>query len=64
MRSNEQKTPILFYTGENDLHKIPCQLAYTIFKDQGFPVDIFIEKDIGHEYFSNCEEYLLNWCNK
>lgn len=64
MKNNEQRTPILFYTGENDLHKIPCQSAYKIFKEQKFPVDIFIEKNIGHEYLSNCEEYLLNWCKK
>ena len=33
MREDDIRTPILFYTGENDLHKIPCELALNIFKE-------------------------------
>lgn len=61
MQNNDARTPILFYTGENDLHKIPCESAYSIFLNEDFPVKIMIEKDIGHEYLLNCEEHILNW---
>lgn len=61
LRNSDNKTKILLYTGENDLHKIACESAYNIFKQKEFPVDIFIEKDIGHEYLPNCEEYILKW---
>lgn len=62
MRPTDNKTPLLFYTGEHDLHKKACESARTIFLSEGFPiVDIFIEKDIGHEYFPNCEPYILDW---
>ena len=57
----ENKTPLLFYTGENDIHKNACESARTIFLSEGFPiVDIFIEKNIGHEYLPNCESYILD----
>lgn len=61
MIDNDNKTPILFYTGENDLHKIPCEIALNIFQKEKFPVDIIVEKDIGHEYLPNCEEHILEW---
>ena len=56
------KTPLLFYTGEYDLHRKACESARKIFLSEEFPiVDIFIEKGIGHEYLPNCESYILNW---
>jgi predicted esterase len=49
-------------TGEYDIHKKTCESAREIFLGENFPiVDIFIEKDIGHEYLPNCESYILNW---
>ena len=58
----DNKTPLLFYTGEYDLHRKACESARKIFLSKEFPiVDIFIEKGIGHEYLPNCESYILNW---
>jgi predicted esterase len=62
LKSTDNKTPLLFYTGENDLHRFPCEAAHNIFLGKHFPiVDIFIEKDMKHEYKSSCESYMLNW---
>lgn len=62
LKDDDNKTPILFYTGENDIHRFPCEAAVNIFLGEEFPkVDIFIEKDIKHEYISNCESFILNW---
>ena len=56
-----RKTPILFYTGEYDLHKEACESAKTIFISQGFEVDLYIEQGLGHEYHHTCESYILKW---
>lgn len=62
LKPTDNKTPLLFYTGENDIHRFPCEAAVNIFLGEDFPiVDIFVEKDIKHEYKSNCEAYILNW---
>lgn len=62
LKETDNKTPILFYTGENDIHKFPCESARNIFLGEDFPkIDIFVEKDIKHEYISTCEAYILNW---
>lgn len=61
MNNNDNRTPILFYTGENDLHKISCEVAKDIFSKEGFPTTIITEKNIAHEYLPNCEEHILNW---
>lgn len=59
---NDRKTPLLFYTGENDLHRVACESARKIFLSEGFPiVDMFVEDEIGHEYLSTCESYILDW---
>lgn len=58
----DSKTPMLFYTGEYDLHKKACETAVKIFLSEGFPrVDIFVERKLYHEYKSNCETFILNW---
>ena len=62
LKNTDNKTPILFYTGENDIHQKPCEFAREIFLGENFPiVDIYIEKNIGHEYLSTCEPYILDW---
>jgi predicted esterase len=59
---DDKKTPLLFYTGEADLHKDTCESARKIFISEGFPiVDIYVEYGIGHKYLSTCEPYILNW---
>lgn len=58
----DKKTPLLFYTSENDLHKEACEAATKIFLSEKFPiVDIFIENEVGHEYLPTCEPFILNW---
>jgi len=56
LNENDNKTPSLFYTGEYNLHKKPYESARGYFHI----LDIFIEPNIGHEYKSNCEDYMLN----
>jgi len=64
LSNTDNKTPILFYTGEYDVHKFPCEVAYNIFKSEDFPiVDIYIEPNLDHTYCYNCEPYILNWLN-
>jgi len=58
---SDQKTPLLFYTGEADLHKEACESATKIFLNKGFSVTMFVEDKIGHEYLPSCEPYLLDW---
>lgn len=61
-RLKGNRTPILFYTGEHDLHKRPCEAAQSIFLTEEFPrVDIDIEPNIDHEYIHTCEPYILQW---
>jgi predicted esterase len=62
LKDNDKKTPILFYTGEHDLHREACESAKIIFESEGFPiVDIFIETNMSHKYSSTCEPYILKW---
>jgi len=62
LKEDDKKTPLLFYTGDNDLHKDACIAAKIVFESEGFPiVDIFIEKELEHKYLPTCEPYILNW---
>lgn len=62
LQNNDKRTPLLFYTGESDLHKEACETARKIFLSEKFPVvDIFIEPELGHEYRPACEPYILRW---
>ena len=54
-------TPILFYTGSLDIHKIVCEQAHMIFTNEGFKSELYIEPDLSHEYKSSCETYIINW---
>lgn len=57
----KRKTPVLFYTGEHDIHLKPCQAGFQILQTEGFPVEIHVESGIGHVYLKACEKYLLDW---
>lgn len=46
MRDDDYKTPLLFYTGENDLHKIPCEIAYNIDSTKRISRSILLLKKI------------------
>lgn len=61
MNEDDHKTPILFYTGTDDIHKEPCIWAADIFRDAGFSVEIFIEKDLKHRYEATSEPFMINW---
>jgi hypothetical protein len=61
MNEEDQKTPLLFYTGTEDIHKNPCIWAADIFRDAGFPVDIFIKQDLKHRYEASAEPYMIHW---
>ena len=62
LEADDRRTPLLFYSGENDLHRAACESARKIFLSEGYPiVDMFVEDGVGHEYLSTCEAYILNW---
>jgi predicted esterase len=61
LKDTDRKTPILFYTGENDIHRKPCEAAYEIFTGENFAADIYIEPNISHLYLNTCEAYILDW---
>lgn len=62
LNDTDNKTPILFYTGDQDIHNYPCKAAYNIFKSEDFPiVDIKVISNLDHTYCYNCEIYMLNW---
>ena len=64
-KDTKTKVPLLFYTGEHDIHKFPCQAARDIFITEDYPVvDILIERNIGHQYKYTCESFIMEWlCN-
>lgn len=61
LKEEDNKTPILFYTGTDDIHREPCEWAANIFRDANFPVDIFIEQGARHSYLSSAEEFMMSW---
>jgi predicted esterase len=61
MNEEDHKTPILFYTGTDDIHKDPCIWAADIFRDAGFPVELYIEQDGKHRYESTSEPFMIRW---
>lgn len=56
---------VLFYTGENDIHKIPCQQARNILISNDFPhVNYYKQPLVRHKYEAdNAEPYILKWLN-
>lgn len=54
-------TPIYFYTGTEDVHKIPCIQAHQIFTNEGFPSTLWIEEGLGHKWNIECEEHLFEY---
>jgi hypothetical protein len=62
---NSRKPSIYFYTGDEDIHKIPCIQAHQIFINEGFDTKIYIEENLKHTWEKKCEdnifEYLLNY---
>ena len=61
MNETSQKTPIYFYTGTKDIHKIPCEQAYQIFTNEGFNSKIFIEEGLEHTWEKYHEENIYNY---
>lgn len=54
--------PLLFYTGEFDIHRKPCETARKIFLCANTTiVDIHIEPGLDHSYRSNCEQFIIQW---
>jgi len=54
-----------FYTGSEDIHKIPCIQAHTIFTNEGFNSKLYIENGLKHTWEKyhevNIYEYLLQF---
>ncbi len=59
-----KKTPIYFYTGTNDIHKIPCIEAYNIFLNEGFDSQLYIENGLNHNWNKNCEDNIFSYLLK
>jgi predicted esterase len=61
----EYKVPILFITGEFDVHKLPCQQAKLLFENEGFDDIQYIEHpNTLHFYCKSHEDNMLTFINK
>jgi predicted esterase len=58
-----KKPSIYFYTGSEDIHKIPCIQAHQLFTNEGFDSKIYIEDGLNHTWKKyheqNIYDYLL-----
>jgi len=56
---NNFKLPdMLFYTGTEDIHFLPCVQAHNIFLNEGFNSEIYIEKGLKHTW-RKCDEWRM-----
>lgn len=61
-KSNGIKTPMLFYSGENDVHLNPCIAAKNIFESEGFEVKLIVIPGLKHFYVKEeCKKIMHNW---
>lgn len=56
-----RKTPIYFYTGTEDIHKIPCIQAHQLFTNEGFDSKIYIEEGGRHMWDKKCENNIYEY---
>jgi poly(3-hydroxybutyrate) depolymerase len=61
LEEGERKPRMLFYTGEHDEYRLPCQNGHAIFVDEGFDSTLFVEPGLEHGYDFSCEPYILDW---
>ncbi len=65
LQEADSRTPILFYTGDRDIHRIPCKQACTIFRNEGFDqISIYTQKNLSHSYRKESEGYMMDWLSK
>jgi hypothetical protein len=61
---NSKKPFIYFYTGSEDIHKIPCIQAHQIFTNEGFQSKLYIEEGLTHTWKkyheTNIYDYFLS----
>jgi hypothetical protein len=64
MELTSKKPSIYFYTGSDDIHKIPCIQAHQIFTNEQFDSKLYIEDGLTHTWKKyheiNIYDYLLN----
>jgi len=64
LNEHDIKTPIYFYTGSEDIHKIPCIQAHNLFINEGFDSEIYIENGLKHTWKKYCEDNIYNYLLK
>jgi poly(3-hydroxybutyrate) depolymerase len=52
---------LLFYTGEHDEYRLPCQNGHALFQAEGFDSTLVVEPGLAHCYDFGCEPLLLDW---
>jgi pimeloyl-ACP methyl ester carboxylesterase len=62
--NDDRKTPILFFTSENDIYRSVSQHGYELFKNMDFPCELIVMPDDGHVYNSEYEKFILDWVFK
>jgi len=64
INNEDNKTPIYFYTGTEDVHKIPCIQAHQLFINEGFDSTIYIEDGLKHTWKKYCEKNIFDYLLK
>lgn len=64
IKNEDTKTPIYFYSGTDDVHKIPCIQAHKLFINEEFNSEIYIEDGLNHTWNKSCENNLYNYLLK
>jgi predicted esterase len=59
-----RKTPILFFTSENDIYCTVSEQGYELFKNMDFPCELVIVPKDGHIYDPEYEKFMLDWLFK
>ena len=56
-----KKPFVYFYTGTEDIHKIPCIQAHQIFTNEGFESKLYIEENLGHTWKKYHEQHIYDY---
>merc|ERR1711976_311516 len=57
----QRRTPMLFLTGDQDVHRSPCEAANQIFTDEGFDSELVVRKNTSHGYNWTEENFIFHW---
>lgn len=61
---NKRNEKMYFYTGSEDIHKVPCIQAHNIFTNEGYKSVLYIEPNLKHTWNKSCENKIFEYLNK